>query len=242
MPSYEERKYRKRIKAGGLISFNVAVKETDLWVSAETDLAKESRDLVLNYRYQLETFIQSNPRFMTALQPYPDAPLAPLIIREMIRETKAVGVGPMASVAGAIAQFVAQDLMQKSGQVIVENGGDIYLKAKRSLTVSIFAGESPLSERIGLKIYPAGMPLGICTSSGKVGHSLSRGEADAVCLISSSAILADAGATALGNLIKSPQDLEAAIQWVQGVAGVLGGIIIMGEKMATWGDVELVGL
>ncbi|MFC1821330.1 UPF0280 family protein [Thermodesulfobacteriota bacterium] len=242
MPLYRERKYRRRIKTRDLVSFNVTVKETDLWVSTETDLEQETRDLVLNCRHQLEGYIRSHPRFMTSLQPYPEDPLAPFIIRDMIRATAGLGVGPMASVAGAIAQSIAQDLLKKTKQVIVENGGDIYLKANRSTTVSVFAGESPLSERVGLKIDPARMPVGICTSSGTVGHSLSKGGADAVSLLASSAALADAAATALGNLIKSPQDLKRATLWAKGLAGILGGVIIMGERMVTWGDVELVKL
>jgi ApbE superfamily uncharacterized protein (UPF0280 family) len=242
MKLHEERTYRKRIGAEGLVSFNVRVKETDLWVSSERDLTKETRQLVFEYRYQLESYIKSHPEFLTTLNPYPEDPYAPDIIKDMIMLTRDLGVGPMASVAGAIAQYVAVGLLESADQVIVENGGDIFLKVNRDVTVSIFAGESPLSEKIGLSITTRLMPLGICSSSGKIGHSLSMGSADVICLISSSAILADGAATAIGNRIKSKKDLEMVQKYADGLGGILGGVAIMGDIMATWGDLELIDL
>jgi ApbE superfamily uncharacterized protein (UPF0280 family) len=242
MTEYRERTYRKRVNAKDLISFHVAVKETDLWVSADRMLENETRDLILNHRYQLESYIHSYPDFLTTLQPYPEDPYAPPLVKEMIEVTRGIGVGPMASVAGAIAQFVARGLLQLTDQVIVENGGDIFLKTNRPVTVSILGGQSPLSGRIGVVVPREKMPLGICSSSGTVGHSLSLGMADVVCILSSSAVLADGAATALGNRIKDKTDLEKIATWADQVKGVSGGLVIVGDKMATWGDIELVGL
>ena len=242
MTEYIERVYRKRVKTRDLVSFHVAVKETDLWVSADRELEKETRDLILDCRYQLESYIQSNPEFKTTLQPYPEDPYAPLLVREMIKETRNIGVvGPMASVAGAIAQSVANGLLEFTDQVIVENGGDIFLKVNREVTVSIFAGDSPLSQKIGILVPTRQMPLGVCSSSGTVGHSLSMGASDAVCILSSSAVLADGAATAIGNMIKSKKDLAIAAEWAKRTEGIIGGVAIMGDRMATWGDIELVG-
>jgi len=240
MPSYEERTYRKKVHAGDLVSFRVAVKETDLWVSADSNLEKETRDLVFSYRQHLETYIKSHPDFLTSLSPLKKDPYAPPMVREMIEVTKSVGVGPMAAVAGTIAQYVGEDLLGSSSQVIVENGGDIYLKALRPVTVSIFAGDSPLSEKFGLLIPERRMPVGVCASSGSVGHSLSMGIADALCLLSSRASLADAAATAIGNRIKKKKDLEDAAKWADETEGIIGGVCIVGGSMASWGDIELV--
>lgn len=239
---YRERTYRKRIRARGLTSFRVAVKETDLWVSADRELERETRDLVLKYRHQLETYIGLHPEFLGTLRAYPEDPYAPPMVREMIRTTRGVGVGPMASVAGAIAQFVAGDLLESTNQVIVENGGDIYLKLNRPVTVAVFAGESPLSEKIGLRIPLHQMPLGLCSSSGTVGHSFSTGGADVVCLLSPSAALADGAATALCNRVRSKKDLQGLADRAGRIEGLLGGVAIMGDRMATWGAVELVAL
>lgn len=240
MPQYRERIYRKRVSAKDLTCFSVAVKETDLWVCADKNLEKETRDLIFDCRHQLESYIKSHPEFSNSLVPLMGDPYAPPIVKEMIRATVNVDVGPMASVAGAIAQYVAMGLLNLTDQVIVENGGDIFLKADRPLTVSVFAGTSPLSGRFGLSIPVSQMPLGVCSSSATVGHSLSRGIADVVCTLSSSGALADGAATALGNKVKKKRDLEEVATWADQIGGILGGMVIVGDTMATWGDIELV--
>jgi hypothetical protein len=240
--AYGERFYRKRISPRDLVSFHVVVKETDLWVSADLNLEKQTRDLVFQCRHQLETYIDSHPEFVTSLLPYGEDAYAPPMVKDMIAVTTKLGVGPMASVAGAIAQYVASGLLKFTDQVIVENGGDIFLKANRPATVSIFAGTSPLSERFGVLIPERHMPLGVCSSSAMVGHSLSLGIADVVCILSSSATLADGAATALGNRIKRKTDLDKIAEEISDIEGILGAVVIVEDSMATWGDVELVEL
>lgn len=240
MPQYTERTYRKQIRARGLFCYQVAVRETDLWVCAGRRLETETRDLVFESRHQVESYIRFHPEFSNSLLPLKEDPYAPQMVREMIRAAGKVHVGPMAAVAGAIAQYVGEGLLNLTDQVIVENGGDIFLKANRPVTVSVFAGASPLSGRFGLLIPTRQMPLGVCSSSGTIGHSLSQGIADAVCLLSSSAALADSAATALGNRIKKRSDLERVAGWSGQIDGILGGVVIVGGAMATWGDIELV--
>jgi ApbE superfamily uncharacterized protein (UPF0280 family) len=242
MQKGETRTYRKRIKVEDLLSFNVRIKETDLLVSSDRDLYKDTIDLVFDYRYQVESYIKSHPEFLTTLQPYPDDPYAPSIIKDMIASTRDIGVGPMASVAGAIAQYVGLGLLGTAEQVIVENGGDIFLKINRPVTVSILAGESPLSDRIGISIPTRLMPLGVCSSSGRVGHSLSMGYTDVTTILSPSAVRADGAATALGNRIRTKTDMERLAEWAADIEGILGGIVIMGDNMVTWGEIELVEL
>ena len=240
MSEYIGDAYRKRVISSELESFRVVVKETDIWVSADRHLLKETRDLIFECREQLENYIRTHPEFLTTLEPYPEDPYAPQIVKGMIKTTRGLGLGPMASVAGAIAQFVAHGLLSLTDQVIVENGGDIFLKVNRPVTVSIFAGKSPLSEKFGLLVPVRLMPLGICSSSGTVGHSLSLGDADVVCLLSFSSVFADGAATALANTIKEKDDLEKVAQWGSEIGDILGGVVIMGDRMAVWGDIELV--
>ena len=171
MSEYFGDAYRRRVISSELESFRVVVKETDIWVNSERNLENETRDLIFQYREQLESYIRTHPAFLTTLEPYPEDPFAPPMVKEMISKTRNLGVGPMASVAGAIAQFVAQGLLKTTDQVIVENGGDIFLKINRPVTVSIFAGRSPLSEKIGLLVPERLMPAGICSSSVTVGHA-----------------------------------------------------------------------
>jgi uncharacterized protein len=238
----EPRTYRNRLTAVGLTSFRVRVRQTDILVLAECNLETEAGSLVHAGRLQIENYIEHNPSFATNLVPWEVDSVAPALISAMISAAAAAGVGPMAAVAGALAEYVGRGLLHHSRQVIVENGGDIYIDAERSVTVAILAGDSPLSGRFGIRVPPEAMPIGVCTSSGRVGHSLSRGRAHAACVLSSSAALADAAATALGNLVSGGRDLERAAGSIAGIDGVSGGVIIAGERMAAWGDVELTAL
>ncbi len=236
---YEPRTYRHWIKGKDLIPFNIIVEETDLYIRASTNLKRKAFKLVLKYRDILKGYIERHPAFLTSLKPLPTGDDVPCIVRSMAESAEKVGVGPMASVAGAIAEFVGAELLTISPEVIVENGGDIYLKSLKKRLIGIYAGKSPLTGKIGLEINGEDTPLGICTSSGTVGHSLSYGTADAVIVISKSAILADAAATAIGNLIKQPGDIPNGIKLAEGIEGLKGVIIIKGDNMGLWGEVKL---
>ncbi len=239
---YEERTYRNLVKTDDLVKFEVIVKETDLLVRADRDLSSETRESILKYRHQLETYIAANPEFQESLSPVKNAPHAPGIVREMLRTSRLADVGPMAAVAGAIAESVARDLLPLSREVIIENGGDIYLVTSKERAVSIYAGTSPFSHKLGILIEPGETPLGVCTSSGTVGPSLSFGKADAVCILSKSAALADAAATAVGNVVKEKKDIELGLERGKEIEGVLGIVIIVGEKIGVWGNVKLIRL
>jgi hypothetical protein len=145
----------------------------------------------------------------------------------------------MAAVAGAVAEFVGRELLEFSPEIIVENGGDIFLKINRKRIVGIYAGDSPLTGKLGLEINPQDTPLGVCTSSGTVGHSLSFGKADAVVVMAGSATLADAAATAICNKVKKPDDINGAIEIGRNIAGLKGIVIIIGSSIGVWGDVKL---
>jgi len=236
---YEPRHYRHWVKDEGLVSFNVVVKETDLYIRTSSNLRRKAYKLVLKYRGMLEEYIKRNPAFLTSLEPITVGEDAPLIVREMVRSTGRVGVGPMAAVAGAIAEFVGNDLLAFSPEIIVENGGDIFLKSLKKRMIGIYAGKSSLTGRIGLEINGEDTPLGICTSSGTVGPSLSYGKADAVIVLSPSTTLADAAATAIGNLIVQHGDIPKGVEMAKGIEGLRGVIIIQDDKVGLWGQVKI---
>ncbi|OGO31054.1 MAG: thiamine biosynthesis protein ApbE [Chloroflexi bacterium RBG_16_56_11] len=236
---YQPRTYRQWVEGRDLVAFAVTVKETDLYVQAGTDLRRKTRRIVLKYRRQLESYIERHPLFLTSLEPLPVTEDAPTIARQMLAAGEQAGVGPMAAVAGAMAECVGRELLDFSPEVIVENGGDIFLRTLKKRTVGIYAGDSPLSGKMGIVIDAADTPLGICTSSGTVGHSLSFGRADAVVVLAGSAALADAAATAIGNRVKRPGDIAAAIELGRGIGGLKGLVIIIGNEVGAWGDVKL---
>jgi ApbE superfamily uncharacterized protein (UPF0280 family) len=236
---FQPRTYRHWIESKDLVAFTVAVKETDLYIRATANLQRKAQRLVEKYRAHLESYIEKNPEFQTSLKPLQTPTRAPRIVLEMIEAGRKAGVGPMAAVAGAIAEYVGRELLEFTPEIIVENGGDIFLKISRPKTVGIYAGDSPLTGKLGLEISPRDTPLGVCTSSGTVGHSLSFGKADAVIVLAPSATLADAAATAIGNRVSKPEDIESAINFGLGIEGVKGVVIIVGKSVGARGDVRL---
>jgi hypothetical protein len=192
-------------------------------------------------RWDIENYIARDRRFLIALKPIEVELRAPAIVKEMANQAKIVNVGPMAAVAGAIAQFLGQELLKKGlKEVIIENGGDIFLKIKKHRLIGIYAGKSKFSGRLSLRINPDDTPLGIATSSGTVGHSLNFGNADAVVILGKNTILADALATAASNLVKTKQDFPRAVDFVKKIPGILGLVIIMKNNLVSWGKIELV--
>jgi uncharacterized protein len=237
---YEPRTYRHPIQNDGLVSFTVTVKETDLFILAGQPLEKVALDLVLRHRGYLEKFISQHPDFAASLVPWPYSGPMPQIVSDMIHAGKKAGVGPMAAVAGAVAERVGTDLLLHSEEVIIENGGDVFIKTESPVTVGIFAGKSPLSLKIGLKVHSEDHPIAVCTSSGTVGHSLSFGRTDAVCVVSASCSLADAAATAIGNRVQSRTDIQQGIEFGKTIHGVDGVVIILGDRIGVWGELELI--
>lgn len=233
------RTYRHLVQRPALTSFQVKVEQTDLLILAEQDLTTQALAIVLEERRRLEQYIARYPEFADTLSPWPADPLAPPLVQEMIRAGALAGVGPMAAVAGAIAAVVGRRLRPFSREIIVENGGDIYLALQEPAIVSLYAGRSPLSLKVGLKIHPEQTPLGVCTSSGTIGHSLSRGRADAACVVAPSAAVADAAATALGNRVRRPADIPSALEWLATLPEIYGGVVIAGDKLGAWGALEL---
>ncbi|MBN1828258.1 MAG: UPF0280 family protein [Deltaproteobacteria bacterium] len=241
---FRERTYRQQIDHSDLCSFIVSVEETDLLILADCDLSAAAYDSVYRNRQYLTDIIKQNGTFLSSLAPLDFSKafesMAPEVVRSMIRASRQAGVGPMAAVAGAVAECVGRDLLAHSDNVIVENGGDIFMKfaAADPLTVSIFAGDSPLSNKVHIKIRPEQTPLGICTSSGTVGHSKSYGHADAVCVIATKAALADAAATAIGNAIKDKSSIKRSLRDGAKIEGVRGIVIIVDDCLGAWGEVE----
>jgi len=244
---YIERSYRQRFRQEDLIYFQVVVRQTDLSVGVRRDrfspeLARWVEEMVRKQRVLLENYIEADPVFLRTLTPHAVRPDAPPIAADMADAASRAGVGPMAAVAGAFAQYIGRALARRSKDIIVENGGDIYLRSTRQRRIGVFAGKSTLSNRIALEIRPEDTPVGICTSSGTVGPSLSLGKADAAVILSPSAILADAVATAAGNLVQSEEDVQKAVEFAAGIEGVTGALIIKGDRLAACGKLKLVPL
>ena len=226
-----------------MTGFWTRVEQTDLFIRADRDLSDEAYPLIIEGRKIILDWSRENPEFLTSLSPLPLKTLAWSPVRDMLHAGQLVEVGPMAAVAGAMAEFVGRGLLKHSpGGVVVENGGDIFLAARIPVRIGLFAGKSVLSMKLGLKVDPEDMPLGICTSAGTVGHSYSLGRADAATVAADNAALADAAATGLGNRIRTVKDIEPALKWVHSIEGVRGAVAILGDKFGMIGDLDLVSL
>jgi ApbE superfamily uncharacterized protein (UPF0280 family) len=240
---YQKRFYRNWVYPKSWYKEEVMVKETDLQILTDKPLDKDfAIKRVKFYRDKIEDYINyKDRRFLTSLKPISVELTSHKIIQEMSRQAKKANVGPMATVAGAIAQFLGRDLLRCGyRQVIIENGGDIFLKVTKPIKVGLYSGRKKILNRLSLKIDPKDTPLGICTSSGTLGHSLSFGCADSVAILSKNAALADAVATATANLVQKKGDLERAINFARSVKGILGAAIILKNNLASWGKIKFV--
>lgn len=243
---FEPRWYRNQMRSE-LESFTVSFRETDLWIGVNSaaftaSLRQDCRIIAQDLYSDLDNYLRGDPGYQHALTPYSPRLTCPPVAAAMALAAQKANVGPMAAVAGAFAQEISTRLEQKHPitDIIIENGGDIYLRTTKPRRISIWAGASVLSNKLSIEIMPELSPLGICTSSGTVGHSLSFGQADAVTILAKNAAVADAYATAVGNMIKTFQDIKPALEYSATQPEITGVVIIAGDRLGVRGNVKLV--
>lgn len=246
MNLFEPRTYRSQFNVDRFTGFEVKYLETDLWIGIDPASFKdEIKDLaeakIKELRDKLDNYIQKEPFFKKSLKPFQPKEEAPSEAIEMAVAAELAGIGPMSTVAGLFAREIGNEITQNFSvnELVIENGGDIYALLKDDLVLSVFAGESILSERIGLVIPPDNKQLGICTSAGTVGPSLSYGKADAVVVVCKDILMADAFATALGNKVKSPDHVEKVIKQAEKYPEIQTVLIICEDKVGIKGENEI---
>ena len=238
--------YREFHKNEGLIRFVVIEEESDLlFVMSEVDTIRNleafARRKILEIRHTIVQHIQACPEFITSLEPL-SYEGENVVLKSMYKSGAKAGVGPMAAVAGITSEYVGISFIEKYGNVdiIIENGGDIFINSTKERHIAIYAGDSPLSNQLKLLVTPEMTPLGICTSAGSIGHSLSFGKADAVVILSKDTTLADAVATATGNKVHTPEDIKEAIDFAMRIDGILGTVIIIDDQLGAKGNITFV--
>lgn len=236
-----ERFYRRQFRTDGLYAFEVKIAQSDLYFISDEDLRKPAEKAVARARRQVEDYIRNHPGFEEALSPLEPSDDAGSVVKAMCRTGEFYPVGPMASVAGAVAGYAGEELSSLCRHLIIENGGDIYIKSERPVILEVYTGEkSPFCGKLKFEANPRGKSLGICTSSGRIGHSLSFGKSDAVVAVADSPEIADAAATAIGNLITSADVIQEVLD-VEIKRGILKAlIIVMDDKMGAFGDIKFV--
>ncbi|MCX5714287.1 MAG: UPF0280 family protein [Candidatus Omnitrophica bacterium] len=240
-PRFKHRFYRDWSGAKDLFSSRIVERETDLRIFTDKPLDKDFlQKRIQKYRFDIEGYIDRDRRFLSSLKPIVVELTAPGIVRKMAKEANNANVGPMAAVAGAIAHFLGKDLLRRGyKEVIIENGGDIFLASRKTRFVGIYSGKSRLWQDLKIKVPVRISPLGICTSSGTIGHSLSFGCAESAVILAKDAVLADAVATATCNRVQKKEDLPDAVNFARHIRGVLGACVIFKNNLTSWGKIEL---
>jgi uncharacterized protein len=228
--------YRRAVTGAGYI---ISREQADIFVAAPVSV-REAAQAALDAVYaDIKSYLAAHAEF-GGLIPIMDDPPAPAAVRRMIRASAMAGVGPMAAVAGAVCEAVAQAISALTDEFSLENGGDIFLRAVSPRVIAVFAGRSPLSMKTGIRLPPGSW--GVCTSSGTVGPSLSFGRADAAAVVSPDPALADACATRLGNMISHAGDIAKALETISAITGVTGALGICGDALGAIGDIEVLPL
>jgi len=201
-------------------------KETQCTIISDKKIGiQTAEESIKHNRKELEEYARANPNFLYTLEPI-SARRGPLVAKLMAEVAEKANVGPMAAVAGVLADLAVKDMIRNGCEVaVVENGGEVSAVSKGAIDVALSAGDVPLSKRFGFRLTD--FPIGLATSSGRFSHALSFGDAEAATVFCRNAGLADAAATAVGNVVKG-EDPRSAIQRginkalsIQGVEGVL---------------------
>lgn len=242
---FEPRLYRKAFNSDRFSSFTLQYRETDVWVGVDQysfrkEMADSAREVTVQLWNTLEEYAKRHPEFYTSHSPVDLLSAAPDEVMLMAEAGFRTQTGPMAAVAGLFAWQIGESLRKSFpvSELVVENGGDFYLFLENDLSMTIFAGTSPLSDKIAIVIPASGTPCGICTSSGTVGHSFSYGKADAVMVACQSPVLADAWATSLANRVMSPDDIPGVLTYSEDYPEIESIVIICEDKVGIRGNFE----
>jgi len=235
--------YRTTGQHEGLVRTQVVIEQTDLMILARQDLSSAAGDLVHRLRAEIRAFATLHPEFLTSLTPLPVPDRTTPLISDMLHAAKTLGVGPMAAVAGTIAQHVADTLAPHSPDILVENGGDVYMRSTVDRVVGILPAEDG-TMMVGTPVPASEFPCALCGSSAIIGHSLSFGHADLVVVRSPSGAVADAAATHLANLLREKSDLPRVLARAEELAecGVEGVLAQCDGQIGAWGKMELTAL
>ncbi|MGM0366762.1 MAG: UPF0280 family protein [Actinomycetota bacterium] len=233
--------YRKKIGSNTAYKWHIVFRHSDLYVASNKNIIDSLVKYLTEFYQAIEEVIAANPSFRKSICPVKQNPSYPSIINEMIKKSAIFGVGPMASVAGAVCDFAGRKLISQCSTIIIENGGDIFIKSDHDIVAGIYAEGRGISDKLKLKIDHRDTPCGLCSSSGVLGHSLSLGKSDLASVMATTAIAADAAATSMANRISAAGDIQAAIDEFRKKPGIRGLLAIKDKKIGLWGRMELAG-
>jgi uncharacterized protein len=232
--------YRNNVRTGGKYHWKITYKYSDLLLSSDKDIVRLIEEPIKEIYCYLRRCFKEDPSFLKSLSPVSIKPGYPEIIKKMCLLSAEFNVGPMAAVAGTVNEFLAEKLNKYCGNLIIENGGDLYLRSRKDLILGIYVKNNYFKDGISIRIKAGNMPCGVCASSGTFGHSLSLGKCDLAVVLSKSAITADSAATAVANSISCKDDVLTSIEHFRNFRGINGLLLIKDDKIGLWGNIELI--
>ena len=238
-PDSDRNIYRNNVKTGEKYNWKITYHYSDLLLSSDKDIAGLIEEPLKEIYCFLHGCFKEDPAFLKSLSPVSIKPDYPEIIKKMCLLSSKFNVGPMAAVAGTVNEFLAEKMNKYCGSLIIENGGDLYLRSKKDRILGIYVKNKYFKDSISIRIKSENMPCGVCASSGTFGHSLSLGKCDLAVVLSKSAITADAAATAVANSISCKDDILKSIKHFRNCRGIDGLLIIKEDQIGLWGNIEL---
>ncbi len=233
--------YRDRVKNKEKYNWRIIYKYSDLLVSCDKDVYLKLERLIKEIYDLLGSFIKEEPSFQKSLSPLKIEQHYPPVIKKMCQKAAIFNVGPMAAVAGAVCDYIAAGLNKYCSRLIIENGGDVFIKTSKDVEVGIYLKNKNFADKIYLKIRAKDTPCGLCSSSGSFGHSLSMGKSDLVVVLSPSTISADGAATSIANKINQSTDIYQTIDYYKNIKDISGILIVKDSKLGIWGNIQLIG-
>jgi hypothetical protein len=231
--------YRNNVQTREKYNWKIKYHYSDLLLSSDKNIVSLTKEPLKEIYCYLHRCFKEDHAFLKSLSPVSIKPGYPEIIKKMCLLSAEFNVGPMAAVAGTVNEFLAEKMNQYCGSLIIENGGDLYLRSKKDRILGIYVKNKYFKDGISIRIKSENMPCGVCASSGTFGHSLSLGKCDLAVVLSKSAITADAAATAVANSISCKDDLLKSIEHFRNCRGIDGLLLIKEDQIGLWGNIEL---
>lgn len=237
---YENRFYRNL--SNDKNALEVSYRESDIYLVSEQKYDKNFVKEKIKYYYdKIEKYIRKDPNFFSSLSPLEYDDNAPDIVKDMLSVSSQLNVGPFAAVAGAVSDYLGKSLLklQESKELIIENGGDIFIKTNKEKEIGLYLGKDFSPQFIKIILSKQKSSFGICSSSSKIGHSLNFGKADLVTVVGSNPIFCDAAATAYSNAIKNQRDIEKLFKKVKKERNIQALLVAYDKKIFLWGNIAL---
>ena len=213
-------------------SFDIQVQDMTLHIQAGTDFNEESRAAALSFWEQLHAYTIRNPDVRTSKRPIEVPTDAPQIVREIVTAARRAGVGPMFSFQGAVTDHVGRFLAREVNEVTVNCEGDYFILGRRRQKLTVHRRVD--GSAIAVVVPASKTGVGVC-----MGSSSGRTSLDGLAVLAESCMLANAAAAGVHAIVPKEGGFHAALSYLQQVKGVLGGVVVLGERIGVAGAVEI---